>query len=413
MNAGFQRPSYWPEIRLLIFGAMLIFLYTIGIGILNGTDLVDFDRRRILGHVHGGTLGWLTLSIFAASLWLFGSDRAVSEKEHQRMKALSVIAIVVFASYVAAFSTTYGTLRPTVGIFAVAVISLYFAWVLMQVEKVELGVPHWGFLAAMATSIIGGVLGVLLGLDIATKTNWLPDGGADAHPATMVVGFLFPVALGMSEWAFFFPSPPKATRAGILQMVFPFLGGIVLMFALLLDVTPLAPIAILLEIVGVAIFLVRMWPHFRKVDFMAANAGRLAVASAAGSVFVIGLAQYFVIRHNGDFDLVPDHQLLALDHSQFIASTTNAIFAMLFAATASRKLDVRLHHLVFVLVNVGVAGFAISLLGDWTIGKRIFAPMMGTGLLIGLATFAYGLLPTAGSESSRMPAMDSEATPGG
>jgi hypothetical protein len=324
------------------------------------------------------------------------------------MQALSAAAIVVFAVYIVAFSTTFGIFRPIMGIVSTAVIVLYFAWVLMQVQKVELGVPHWGFLAAMATSVVGGVLGVLLALDIATDTNWLPEGGEDAHPATMVVGFLFPVALGMAEWAFFFPSPPKATRAGIIQMVFPFLGGVVLMLALLLEIDPLAPVAILLEIVGVVIFLVRMRPHFMGVNFMEANAGRLAVLSAVFSVFVIGLAQYFIIRHEGDFDLVPLHQLLALDHAQFIGSTTNAIFAMLFVAATTRRVDVRLHHLVFIMVNVGIAGFAVSLLGDWTAGKRIFAPIMGTGLLIGLGVFAYGLLPVSSTRAT----MEPEGTPG-
>jgi hypothetical protein len=271
----------------------------------------------------------------------------------------------------------------------------------MRVPQTELGVPHWGFLAAMATSVVGGVLGILYGLQVATGDQYLPEGGEDAHPATMVVGFLIPVALAMSEWAFTFPSPPKATRAGIVQMVFPFLGGITLMLAILLDVDPLAPVAILLEIVGVVIFLVRMWPHFRKVNFLEANSGRWAVLSAVGSVFVIGLAQYFIIEYEGDFDLVPVNELLALDHTQFIASMTGAVFAMLFAATASRNIDARLHHLVFALVTIGIAGFAGGLLADSTVMKRIFAPTMGTGLLIGLAMFAYGLLPESATSSIR------------
>ena len=67
MTSAAARPVFWNEIRVLILAAMAIFVYTITIGILNGTDIVDFDQRRILGHVHGGTLGWLTLSVFAAS----------------------------------------------------------------------------------------------------------------------------------------------------------------------------------------------------------------------------------------------------------------------------------------------------------------------------------------------------------
>jgi len=48
--------------------------------------------------------------------------------------------------------------------------------------------------------------------------------------------------------------PPRETLATSPA----FLGGVVLMLALLLDVTPLAPVAILLELIGVGIFFKRM-----------------------------------------------------------------------------------------------------------------------------------------------------------
>jgi hypothetical protein len=180
-------------------------------------------------------------------------------------------------------------------------------------------------------------------------------------------------------------------------MVFPFLGGIVLMLSLLLDVTALAPIAILLEIVGLVIFLVRMWPSIRAVDWMEASAGRHGVLAAASIIFVIGLAQYFVIKYEGDFDLVPTNQLLALDHTQFIGAVTNAVFAMLLAATVRR--GDRLDHLIFVAINAGLVGFAAGLLFDVTALKRVFAPIMGAGLLAGLGLYAYRL-----AGSSREPA---------
>jgi hypothetical protein len=47
---------------------------------------------------------------------------------------------------------------------------------------------------------------------------------------------------------------------------------------------------------------------------------------------------------------------------------------------------------VFILVNIGIIGFVIGLLFDVTVMKRIFTPIMGTGLLLGLATYALRLL---------------------
>ncbi len=36
----------------------------------------------------------------------------------------------------------------------------------------------------------------------------------------------------------------------------------------------------------------------------------------------------------------------------------------------------RVDQVVFILVNVGIAGFVVGLLGDVTILKRIFTPLM-------------------------------------
>ncbi len=388
---GGTRPVLWPEIRALLLAAMVVFVYTIGIGILNGTDIVDFDRRRILGHVHGGTLGWLTLAVFAASFWLFGESRALSERERKAARWLAIGGMVAFPIYVAAFSLTYGNWRPIFGILSTLIIAGFFVWVLIRARGSVLGVPHWGFLVALATSIVGGVLGVLLGFEIATGDNWIPGDGEGAHPATMVVGFLVPVGLAMSEWAFFFPNPPKATRIGIIQMMFPFAGGVLLMLSLLLDFTPLAPIAILLQIIGLGIFIKRMWSRIRSVDYMAATPGRHAVAGIISLIFVIGLAQYFIIKHEGDFNLVPTNQLLALDHAQFIGMMTNTIFAMLLAATIGQRGN-RIDQVIFLAVNIGILGFVAGLLFDVTELKRTFTPILGAGLLLALGVYALRLL---------------------
>jgi hypothetical protein len=163
------------------------------------------------------------------------------------------------------------------------------------------------------------------------------------------------------------------------------------MLSILLDIVPLAPIAVLLQVVGIGIFLYRMWPAFRTVDVQAAVPGRHAIMAALALVFVIGLAQYFIIRYEGDFDLVPTNELLALDHTQFIGAVTNAIFAMLLAATVAGGRGNRLDQVIFLLVNVGLIGFAAGLLADATVMKRIFAPIMGTGLLIALGVYANRL----------------------
>ncbi len=55
----------------LFLNAMALFTVTVLIGIFNGLDLVEFSHNQLLTHVHAGTLGWITLSVFGAALWMF------------------------------------------------------------------------------------------------------------------------------------------------------------------------------------------------------------------------------------------------------------------------------------------------------------------------------------------------------
>ena len=63
-----------PQTRLLYRGALLIFVVTIVIGILNGLDIWDPTRQMILTHVHAGTLGWITLAVVGTALAMFGAE---------------------------------------------------------------------------------------------------------------------------------------------------------------------------------------------------------------------------------------------------------------------------------------------------------------------------------------------------
>lgn len=389
-----KRPVLWHEIRVLLLVAMAVFSYTIVIGILNGTDVANPTHKFLMAHVHSGTLGWITTSVFAATLWLFGDGPALRPLEAKAARWLAGAAILAFPLYVLAFTVTDNLFRPLMGMLALATIAGFFAWTLSRSRGRDLSVPHWGFLAAIATSVAGGVIGVLWGLQLATDTRFLPTDGEDAHPGTMVIGFLIPVGLAMAEWAFFFPRPPKATRPGVIQMVFPFVGGVVLIVALLSGANPLAAIAILLEVVGVVIFAVRMWPSIRRVNWAAPGPGRHAVVTCAAIVYAIGLAQYFVIRYDADFDRVlreVRHQLLALDHTNFIGVMTNAVFAMLVAATFEHGRWRRLNHVIFVGLNGGLLVFLCGLMANSTPLKQVGAPIMGISLLIGLAVMAVRL----------------------
>ena len=370
------------EVLLLLQLAMVVFVWTVGIGILNGTDLVDFSQKVILSHVHAGTLGWITTSVFAASLWLFGET--ASEGELRTARTLTRVAMVTLPVFAFTFAFTFEEPRAILGSVALATIIGFFAWVVSRARKIVLTTVHLGFLAAVATSVVGGVIGVLLATKIATGENVLPDGAEDAHPATMVVGFLIPVGMALAEWGLRGSALEPAGRLGRFQIGLPFLGGIVLMLGFLLDVDALPPLSALIELAGVVIFCIRMRAHVRRAAWGQRSPMRFAAASAIAIVANIVFINYLAGANEGDFDLVPTHQILALDHMMFVGVLTNAIFAMLVVATASDHRRESVNTLVFAGINIGIVGFVVSLLAEATWLERTATPILGAAIILGL-----------------------------
>src|SRR3546814_12372186 len=82
------------EVKLLLQVAMVVFVWTVVIGILNGTDIVDFDRDVLLSHVHAGTLGWITTRVLAACLRLFGPSRIEGEVPTGRLRGRPPVGVL-------------------------------------------------------------------------------------------------------------------------------------------------------------------------------------------------------------------------------------------------------------------------------------------------------------------------------
>ncbi|MGH8943228.1 MAG: hypothetical protein ACRDWF_10460 [Acidimicrobiia bacterium] len=77
-------------VRNLFRAALVIFVITVVIGILNGTDVWEPPRNTLLTHVHAGTLGWLTLSIFAGAILMFGSPE---DRSSNAVANFSIVAL--------------------------------------------------------------------------------------------------------------------------------------------------------------------------------------------------------------------------------------------------------------------------------------------------------------------------------
>ena len=380
---------YASQVRFLLQGAMLIFAYTVVIGILNGTDIVDFSHKALLTHVHTGTLGWITTSVFAASLWLFGGTQK-SGWRHSFLGWLPYATVLAVIAYNIAFFTTTGSARPTIGGFMLLVIVSWVAWIFGVRKDSVLSVPRLGILAAVLTLTLGGLLGVLLGVMVATGNDILPGDAYASHPATMVIGFLIPVGMALAEWNV---RPElletRATRSGWLQIGLPFIGGLCVTGGLLLESEALISFSLPFEIIGVGILVKRVWPGLRNVDTANATSGFVAAPTVFWLVMNIVFFIYLIARFQGNFDNVRAGLILALDHMMFIGVMSNSLFAQERAASPAAK-PAAVRVMTFAM-NIGLAGFILGLLLDTAILKQIFTPIMGLGILHGIALFTMSL----------------------
>jgi hypothetical protein len=378
---------YLSQIRFLLQWALLIFAYTVVIGILNGTDLVEFNHKTLLTHVHTGTLGWITTSVFAGALWLFGATPGRQSSLPRILPALTVLGVV---AYNLAFLLTFGSARPTIGGYMLLVILGWVVWIFGAARSTVLSVPRLGILAAVLTLTLGGLLGVLLGVMLATGNDILPGDAYASHPATMVIGFLIPVGMALAEMSI---RPElleqRVTRAGWLQIGLPFIGGICVTIGLLADSAPLVSVSLPFEIIGVGIFVARMWPRLGEVYRDAGSPGFVASPTVLWIVLNIVMFIYLIARFQGDFDKVREGLILALDHMMFIGVMSNALFALVrWATPAVKASSVRVLHYA---MNIGLAGFILGLLADTAILKQISTPIMGLGILHGIALFTMAL----------------------
>jgi hypothetical protein len=380
--------SPWPRIvRGLFLTAMAVFLITITIGILNGTDAVDFNHDQILTHVHSGTLGWISLSIIAATTWFArGIDRRL---------ALSMAVVV--PAYVLAFYVAIPWFRAVAGTVLLVLIVWLVVWA-WQVASTRRSLPALAIALGLTTFTYGAIIGVLRQVQLAGGPTLFP-AGADvvgAHAAAMVFSYLILVAMGVLEWRLL--DTEGRPRAGLVQVGALFGGGLLLSFTLLFLPTsaqqPVGGIYLLVELVAVITFAVRLLPTAVRIDWGRDSAGRHLAASALFVVAAMAIFLVVIARFIGDPTVASDPQsiggiLTASDHAAFIGVITNLMLGLLYVLTADRPDRWPwAAGVVFWVVNVGLLVFLGGLIGDQVALKRIGAPLMGIALLFGLALAA-------------------------
>jgi hypothetical protein len=367
-------------LRGLYLVAMAMFLITIGIGILNGLNVVEFSRDQLLTHVHSGTLGWISLALITTTMWL---TRSIDRR-------LAWALAVLIPIYVAAFYSGYLPARAVAGTALLIVILGVLVWAWrgamadrsLPVLTVTLGLTTFGY---------GAIIGVLIQIQLATKSALFP-AGADAigaHAAAMVFSYLILAAMGLIEWQV--RGTKGRPRAGLVQIGALFLGGFVLSGALLFGGDSAAQAAggidLLLNLVAIILFAVRVLPAAVRTRWGAATARRHIATAAVFVPVAMAIFMYviFLFITKGITAISP-RVLEASDHAAFIGVITNLILGLILTATADQGEDTgRAGQVGFWVMNVGLLIFLYGLMTDSTSIIAVGAPAMGVGILVVLA----------------------------
>lgn len=374
-----------PGVRSLFRTALLLFVVTVVIGILNGIDVWDPSRNTLLTHVHAGTLGWITLAVFGGAIWLYGS-------ENDRTSAtLASFSIVAMSLYVLAFwsvdLTTTSIQRPIGGGLAFIAMTWMFVWTMRRQRGARWDVAEFGMALALGFLVIGAVLGVLLGLQLANIEAVDPantDRLYESHPGAMVAGFVILAGLALIEWLMPGRRVPslRESRMGTVQMSMLFVAGLLFVAGSLFAVDPLLEAAGALQLVGALILVGRFRRQLAPSQWAGPPVNQFVRTAVVGLVVSVGLIIYLISQVSTGAEVAETIPiLLALDHVNFIMVVTNLIFAMMIGAMVVSDVANRL---VFWGVNVGTPGFAVGLILESPAIKRIFTPILGIALLYGI-----------------------------
>ena len=229
----------WSLARIPFIGALVVFVFTIVIGILNGIDVYTPDHDTLMGHVHSGTLGWITQAFAGVAILAMLGERTLTEGEVKKARTVARWVTIAVILYVAAFfigdAITDRIQRPITGSLLLVVLIWFSRWLFTAQRDVPRTVGRLGMLLASVAVVIGAVFGIVLGLvtagrDIPGVSADIADGIAGAHPPAMVVGFLLLAAMAIIEWLLG-DKPAAGNRAGVIQMWLLFLSGLVLIVA--------------------------------------------------------------------------------------------------------------------------------------------------------------------------------------
>ncbi|HUR25945.1 MAG TPA: hypothetical protein VM327_08045 [Candidatus Thermoplasmatota archaeon] len=390
----------WRAVRLLYLGSGLLFLGTIGLGIANAL-MSSLSRGQILAHFHSGSIGWVTLSVIATTVWLYTGQRTVSPAYRNVVWLLAGLGIVSATGYVAAFALAFNGgpfwMLPLFGIPMGLVIVTALTFTLLQVRhQPVVTTPHLLLLGALLVASLGATMGVLIGLSHADVLDAFPDRegvdmlGAHAGPMDMYLALAF----GAIVELLVVTEAVRRTRAGIAQMVLGVVSGFLTSIGLFTGfVMPLAPIALLMFLVAFGFYVVRVGWRALATNPLA---GGRSVPTFFGGVFFPVYIVFFVAAVALFFipgKPMPHALGVAMIHTIFIGMATNLLLAMRstfpeWSGGVGPPVSSRLLGGAAWALNLGMLAFFA---GEFLAGRKEGAFLMAGGVLVAMVAVERGI----------------------
>lgn len=385
-----QNDAVWRHTRRIFLGSLFVFLINITLGFGNIVTTGEIPRWQLITHLHGGTLGWLTLSAIGFTVWLFTGNREVSAAYEKRIEWLSWAAVLFGAGYVSSFGIGFyltGNAYALLPIFGTGMMLVIWSTALLAVTTIRkqpvVRTVHLLVAGGFVVASFGAIMGVLLGLQYTFGSLQLPGGipNVSNHTGPMDA-YAVIIGAALVEWLVDRDEVSNYSWHGLLQAgVFTIAG--------LMAFIPLEAVSGIGTVIGLLggsfIFFVRMgWRAVLNNPFEYDESAWATFAPLWLLTFITGVLSSIA-------GIVPTDTWLGpvIFHAYFIGFISNGLFGMLSGRTRDTR---TLHEWAqpgsFWLVNVGLLIFAATEIGY---GGRHGAIVMGLGVLLGVATIGYQL----------------------
>ena len=400
---------YGREIRWLLQSALLIFLVTVGLGMARGLGLVDFtNANQVLTHLHSGVLGWITLGIMAAVLWLYGGTGA-RRGEERYVTWTSILLIIAVPLFMVAWWILEPPFLAVTGSLVLLGIVLFVAWLVREAGRIgyrNLTTPQLGAVVGLITLVVGSALGVLIATQEAGGAFELPGDPHGAHAETQISAYLVLVSMSIAYWRL---HGNDRTGRGTAMVWLFFAGGAIVAIALLANVIEAAILYVPLDITAFLIFLSLAWRQVVAPGWFTADSRRhyavaIPFALVYLAIFVYLVVGFAVLKLWTDITEVPVSLLAGSSHPLFVGMVTNTLFGLLFDLNrGKRPIWPWADHVVFWGISVATAAFTVAILLEADDAFKFITPVLGVSILIGIVAHTLRLQSRETTSPSLMP----------